>query len=338
MSSNRKVLLFGNGLGLALDPQYFLLETAIRHVWNQEDALDSASKQIITGCLPRSDYEYPHGEDDLDLLQSALSSCELLNWVEAGVSSSGIALLTEQGRHLPQAVKRFVYGVAAFFHSDQHTLPAGFVGPLMSFINATRSHAAVLNYDDLLYGPFVQEKILNGYQGTLVDGMVDAGFRPDRLDRWGGNDFGYYLHLHGSPLFYSREDVAYKLKRSHLKQSAEMLGNHVVLTHVRHKPRVISASYLLSEYWRRLQLALSESSELVVFGYSGQDEHLNQVIRDNAPPVPVRVVEWNGSGSMHARREFWKAQVGRAVELIQLANILEFSDWAQTSVASAQAA
>ena len=87
----RKTIIFGNGLGMALDPEYFSLDRAIGVVWDDKALLDNDSKELIINCLPRASDGRPHGEDELDTLQLALSACDFLN----GISSSRIHWLSD---------------------------------------------------------------------------------------------------------------------------------------------------------------------------------------------------------------------------------------------------
>lgn len=220
----------------------------------------------------------------------------------------------------------FLYRTAMQFHQREHALPSDFTAPLASFIHETSSHIATLNYDNLLYQPMIESYVLRGYSGALVDGLINAGFSEDNLVRKFGRDFGYYMHLHGSPLFVDRDDCIVKLRQSELEEGDEVVGSHIVLTHVKHKETLISASPLLSAYWDYLTKALSESEEAVLFGYSGADRHLNLLLRSRAPAVAT-VVEWNGAGPLAERRIYWRDTLGRDAEIIQLDNILEFTDW-----------
>ena len=47
----RKTLIFGNGLGMALDSQYFMLTNAMAHVWNDPNAISDVHKGLISQCL-----------------------------------------------------------------------------------------------------------------------------------------------------------------------------------------------------------------------------------------------------------------------------------------------
>src|SRR5687768_9780166 len=106
-------------------------------------------------------------------------------------------------------------------------------------------------------------------------------------------------------------------------------ASHIVLTHVRHKPSIIDSSHILSEYWKRLDRALEESENIVLFGYSGCDVHLNhRVIVNASVKKPVHVIEWGGSYDEGERGRFWNKELRNCdVTVHSLENILEFQDW-----------
>ncbi len=318
---SRKTIIFGNGLGMALDAGYFTLDRAIGLVWEKEELLADVSKELIVNCLPEG-VGRPHGEDELDVLQMALSACDLLN----AIPGSRIHWLSENGQQFPNAVRQFIYHTALQFHQSRHVLPDTFLTPLVAFVNETNTHIATLNYDNLLYQPLIERKVLDGYSGALVDGLPDTGFDLEHLERKFGRAFGYYLHLHGSPLFVDRAGTIVKLKQGELFEHSDRISSHIVLTHFRHKATVISASDVLTGYWSKLAEALSESVEILLVGYSGADMHLNSLLL-STNTVPVRIVEWDNAGKPKERSEYWNALLARDVTLVRKANILEFDEW-----------
>lgn len=323
----RKTIIFGNGLGMAIDPAYFSLDRAIGEVWNESDLLDEASKKLVCDCLPGEGNDRPHSEGELDILQLALSACDFLG----RIGESRIHWLSEDGLKFPVAVRKFIYHTALKFHGHPNGLPAEFVDSLAEFIRSTNSHVATLNYDNLLYQPLIEREVLKGYSGALVDGFYSTGFDPDNLERKYGRTFGYYLHLHGSPLFIDREDITYKLQQCDLAdQDTGTLSSHIVLTHFKHKPTVISASALLASYWQKLLEAISESSEVILFGYSGEDDHLNVLLRA-AADTRIRIVEWVGASDDSDRVRYWSELLSQEIELVRLQSILDFRDWNEST-------
>lgn len=318
----RKTIIFGNGLGMALDPVIFSLDRAMECAWN-DGSLTSKQKQLVCNCLPKNHPKRPHGEADLGALQVALSACEFLSRFEA----ADAYWLTDEGRQFPKATRKFIYNTALQFQKTGKSLPSTFVDPLTTFIKQTKSHIGTLNYDNLLYQPLIENGVLNGYSGQLVDGFHRDGFDPDNMERKFGNTFGYYLHLHGSPLFVERDGVVIKLLQSSLTFPKSRVSSHIVLTHFDHKIMVISSSKLLLAYWQLLTQAFDESHEIILFGYSGADEHLNEILK-SLSKKRVKVVEWEGSGNEQQRSSFWRAAIGRDVELVHCSDILTFHDWA----------
>jgi hypothetical protein len=113
--------------------------------------------------------------------------------------------------------------------------------------------------------------------------------------------------------------------RSFLKPTDEC---HIVLTHVAHKPTIIDASPILSEYWRRLDKAVDEAEMVILVGYSGEDLHLNDKLNRNCGEKPVHIIEWSGSGELNSRIKFWNKMLeGCNGEIHHFDNILDFVDW-----------
>jgi len=319
----RKTIIFGNGLGMALDPEFFSLDSAIGRTWGG-DVLSEEQKRLVSQCLPPDAYDRPHGEADMDTLHKALSACDVLNSVGEG----RIHWLTPQGQGFPRAVRRFFYYIARGFHRYSDGLPDPFIDALAGFLEETNSHVATLNYDNLIYQPLIEREVLRGYDGALCDGFHDSGCAPDNLERRYNHDFGYYLHLHGSPLFIDRDRATIKLAQGDEPSSGDVVGSHIVLTHVRHKASVIDASEVLFIYWRYFVQAIGESEEVILLGYSGLDVHLNAILQSSPQHVRFRVVEWNCVGEEAVRVQFWRQRLGREdTVLVRLPSILNFDGW-----------
>lgn len=132
------------------------------------------------------------------------------------------------------------------------------------------------------------------------------------------------MHLHGSPLFIGNNKVM-GASRYFLNPEYE---SHIVLTHVEHKPLIIGSSHILSSYWRRLEKAFEESDQVILFGYSGLDEHLNERIKLRKEEKKLLIVEWEGAGNESDRRRYWEKKVGfPRFRLVRLESILEFTEW-----------
>ncbi|GGY53777.1 hypothetical protein GCM10011297_28080 [Bacterioplanes sanyensis] len=306
---------------MALDPDHFSLTTALEDIWNKENFLTPEQKQLIERCLGRTGA--PKGEHELDTLHQAVTYCKALNRIGQG----DVHWLTEDGRGFPEITAQYIHKVATKLHNYDGNLPDQFENNLVNFIKNTRSHVATLNYDKLLYNSFIDNDIVTGYDGYLVDGMLNSGFSPDALERKYDKKYGYYLHLHGSPLFVNDGQQTSKLSRNQLTVDRNEASEHIVLTHVKHKPSVIAASHVLSTYWDYLQFALSEADEIILFGYSGLDKHLNLLLRPYLTAKSIRVIEWDGAGQQDERNRYWSATLGHTAEIVRLENVTDFINW-----------
>lgn len=253
---------------------------------------------------------------------------------------------TPEARSFPVAIGRFVYEVArrlnanSIQYADDLRL-SPFIQGFIDFIHESKSHVATLNYDTLLYsafnglhqvgGQFL--RVCDGWDGALVDGYTHgAGFCEENFDRRFDRNFGFYLHLHGSPLFVG--SPARKLTRAGLDNHEPESAQHIILSDGRLKPFLITRSPVLSLYWRQLTQALKEAEEIIIFGYGGGDEHLNRAIKFH--DVPKRVVVWDGQAGNHAdendpeslwRNRLCEAQAAHTVQYIPMNDILDFRDW-----------
>lgn len=318
----RSILIFGNGVGLALDSEYFSLGNGLKSVWNDTRHLSVEHKELILSAIEGTTEDTPPtSEDQLDLLQVAIVATEFLSKFEVG----GTSWVSPPAKELPSTFRKYIHEVALHFHRSGYELPDEFLEPLSEYINDTKSHVVTLNYDNLLYDGFRAQGVLDGYSGPLIDGFwTSTGFDEEHLDRHNINRHGWYMHLHGSPLFIGNNKVM-GAGRDFLDPADE---SHIVLTHVEHKPLLIGSSHILSSYWRRLEKAFEESDKIILFGYSGLDEHLNERIKLRKEEKELLIVEWSGAGEKDDRRRYWERKIGFSrFELVQLNNILEFTVW-----------
>lgn len=317
----RALIVFGNGLGMAVDHEYFQLREGLASAWDSTDTFTEDHKRMIASAIPGVDNEhYPEHEDQLDTLQMALVASNFLKSLER----DDVQWLSDGSRELPVAVRRFVHAVAVYFHASNQSLPLNFADALGTFVKETKSHVAVLNYDNLLYDALYVQGVLQGFNGALIDGFLKNGFASENLDRFYPGRLGWYLHLHGSPLFVGNKKVM-RDARDFLDPTHE---SHIVLTHVTHKPSIINSSPILSEYWNRLNRALDEAACVILFGYSGEDLHLNEKIVTAASSKTIHIIEWAGAGEQQARTTYWHQKLqGHKVNLIRLENILDFRNW-----------
>ncbi len=318
---SRSTIIIGNGLGMALDPNFFSLDTALEDVWQDSDCLTEHQKVLIGKCLAeQGSGERPKSEDDLDILHRVVVACGFLN----GVGEGDIHWLNEDGQEFPEAIRKYITAVAWHFHHSQRTLSNNFLTHLSNFLEKSKSHIATLNYDNLLYQELIERELLKGYDGSLVDGFYSNGYDEENLKRKYDRDFGYYLHLHGSPLFIEKNHLIVKQLQG---ESEEIPTSHIVLTHVEHKPSVIDSSYLLKTYWRYFEDAVRESSRIIMFGYSGHDAHLNRIIKSQSKGKKLCVVEWSGTGDIVDRFNFWSNELKGDINLQHIDNILDFAEW-----------
>ena len=309
---------------MALDEDYFSLSTGLKSVWEGSEHFRTEHKRLLVSAIDGlSINDYPQSEEQLDQLQVAIVASEFLRNFE----SVDVKWLSEMSREFPEAFRRFVHEVASYFYDSGKALPDSFVSHLSDFVKETKSHVAVLNYDNLLYDSFTNSGVLSGFDGTLIDGFLKAGFAKGNLDRKNTNMLGWYLHLHGSPLFVGNR----KLMRDQRGFVEPDERSHIVLTHVEHKPLVIASSPILSEYWSRLPKALKEADKVIIFGYSGCDTHLNETVVANCAGKGVNVIEWAGSGDHELRSDFWRKKLSGCgdVKLLHVNNLLGFECWNQ---------
>lgn len=319
---SRSIIIVGNGLGLALNPTYFALQSGLERVWNDTTYLSNEHKGLIRSAISgTSESNPPSSEEQLDTLQVAIIATEFL----CSLEGEGLSWVSEQAKELPSAFKKYIHQVALYFHNSGEHLPQDFISHLSEYINNTKSHVVTLNYDNLLYDAFTTSGVLNGYNGPLIDGFLRAGFNEKNLIRFNRDAHGWYLHLHGSPLYIDNKKVM-RTERFFLNPEEK---NHIVLSHVKHKPLIIGSSHILSSYWRHLDKALDESDKIIIFGYSGLDTHLNNRIRLRNDKE-INIVEWQGAGEKNERVAFWKEALNVSrIELIQESNILEFTSWSR---------
>lgn len=329
----RKLLIFGNGLGRAINNDFFDLQRALQIAWDDPQVLTANQKALIRQCLPEDVIEEvgsdaPRSEGELDRLQNVLAACDEIRKHEC---HGGVSWLTDDGQAFPAAIRRYIHRAACHFHEAPNVLPSEFVNGLKDYLLSSRSHVATLNYDELLYRSFVPTPLFSGFS-CMIDGFV-PGFDKSNLDRHFPTRQSFYLHLHGSPLYYS--DAQNTIRKSSMAGLTQMQGyssSHLVLTHAIHKSAVIQASEVLSEYWRRLEEAIKEVEGIVLFGYGGGDDHLNRLIRENVSGKQLEVVERNHPSyhfqpTRQERFEYWNSLLGKSPLCFWLDNILTHTNW-----------
>ncbi len=321
----RKLLIFGNGLGMAIDAHHYSLTNALNTVWGDDNLWnDTEYRNLIKNCIPSG--QCPISEEELDKLHLVSTSCDYLNNFPNTIA--GTHWLSEYGQEFTQATQEYIHTVASHLFDSANTLPSAFKTALIDFVRTTKSHVATLNYDKLLYEEFINAGICSGFSGQLVDGFTNSGFDSSNLVRLYGRNFGYYMHLHGCPLFKDSNGITHKLSTSQISSGNIFASKHIVLTHIPHKPSVITASEVLSTYWNYLILSLSEVKEIILFGYSGCDTHLNRILKVHANSKIKTIVEWDGDGqTAQQRQQFWDGELGANVNLQRIPDITQFTSW-----------
>jgi hypothetical protein len=319
-------IIVGNGLGMALDPSHFTLQSGLSIAWANLD-LDTQLriKQLVTNG------DNLLTEEQLEKHYGVIHACTMLQRYE----STDLNWLDPRARDFPYQFQKFIENTAwHFFQYDNLTLMENFVKHLKHFIQHNHTHLVTLNYDKLIYSSFVNDdEIMNGYHGELVDGFYRDGFRPHQLIRQFDNHFGWYLHLHGSPLFYTCPKTNL-VKKSLLTDTYDILQNqgireHIVLCSYKLKATRIQQSDLLSTYWHYFLAALNESNKIIVLGYSGNDQHINFEINrwlkdtKTIKGKSILVVEYKDEqDSDLQRRQFWSSKFGEASTYFNSQNLL----------------
>ncbi|WP_064603027.1 SIR2 family protein [Photobacterium sp. J15] len=319
---SRSLIVFGNGLGMALDHRYFSLTNALETIWEGTEHFDAYKKQLIIGSIDGlGEHNAPQGEHQLEKLQIAIVVTDYLKKLEV---EGGPRWLSEHASDLPQAYNKFIHEVAFYFHQSGEFLPNTFLNPLADYIRESKSHVATLNYDNLLYDGLKNKNILNGFD-LLIDGFTrTSGFTSDNLNRFSRRNQAWYMHLHGSPL-YQGDRKLLRDERDNIEWNEK---SHIVLTHIKHKPMIIDSSDILREYWKRLPRAITEAEVIILFGYSGNDTHLNRKITEHAIGKKIHIIEYSGVGTPLDRSLFWNSKfIGFNVEVHLLDSVIDFTEW-----------
>lgn len=332
--------LIGNGLGLSINAEYFSLPYAVKTIFSGSELSKEDKQRIIQLCQNN----IPSQESEFETLQKTVWSCKNLQKYE-----TEIKWLTEDARKLSESFDRLKHYVSKHFFdyyklkeecfsSEQSSFQI-FCRKFKDFIkdDNINSHIFTLNYDSLLYNEFLQdEDIFNGYDGKLIDGLMDSGFSSHALERKFARKFGYYLHLHGSPIVFENLENKNILKTKYDKNNKEWnlsdhISKHIVLTHERLKTTIIDESILLRTYWNYFQKSLSETSRLIIIGYSGNDTHINGAISRYLPHnSTIIIIQREGS---EKKEPYWSkklAYLKQGEEKEKKINILRYSnilDW-----------
>lgn len=334
--------IIGNGIGMALDPGYFSLETGLTASWQ---TFNSREKRLIS----LKNDQCPRSEDELEQQHITATACKRL----LEHKDVNLKFLSSQGESFPETYQEFIYRTAKHFCDYPVKLPEAFIDRLYQYIQDDYPcHIATLNYDKLLYEWLIDKEICKGYYGDLVDGIhnTTGNFCYENLLRLSKKKFGWYLHLHGSPLFRSinggiHKDNIKQVLPDTFKTNGE--HRHIVLANTSYKTDVISGSDLLAVYFDFFINALSESQNVICIGYSGLDEHINFEIKkwitnkimenfdaDLKTKYLIEVIEWENStndtsfweGKFFPKFNYEKVELSEHIVLKvkHLPNILEY--------------
>lgn len=200
------------------------------------------------------------------------------------------------------------------------------------------SSIATLNYDKLIYGAMVAahfDNVLDFDDGFR--GKETPVFRSKALNEAIRQDEGLYLHLHGSPLFLTSQnerggDQIEKKPPGQIPKIPGSSKSHLILNNSYFKQADIEKSALLSSYWKAYRALVAKADRIILFGYSGCDDHLNATINLLGKGNVTRVVEreWEKErcpdGQNIKQGEYWDMVIPGS-ELITMPNILDFRDW-----------
>lgn len=306
--------MIGNGLGRAIDNEYFELEKGMDKAWESLEGYPKI-REIISSIIDPK--EKPEKEQDLKEIQKnifyLIQIRQAYEKLTTGIKKD---ILTDPEKIEKQYYKYLLF-VAKYFsdYKDEETSDEAskFLKGFSDYIETNRPHIATLNYDTILYRHFIKTKIVDGFKGSLADGIADNGFQEGFLYPRFDNNYGCYLHLHGSPLFYTDKDG--KIKKNAHDNGAfapvEDDGNerhHIILCHPEQKYELIQHSSLLSIYFNFFKTALEEAENIIIIGYGGMDEHINDAIRNSMKnkSKKIYIVERSDPDiSDNEKKKFW---------------------------------
>ena len=352
------LFIFGNGLGRSIDNDAYQLNTAMQAVWDKGDnGLSDMQKEIILKALALEGDDIgvgPQEESQIKTIQEVIFACELLQKIEdvrlpfaTDETRNTLAALTKEARELPDALRTYVRQVASQFVDTDNHLTGDFCTPLFDFVYDANNiaHIATTNYDELLYTAYGQQegrddkyKLIDGFHNTVEKELVFDPVKSQENYINGRRRRGWYLHLHGSPLYVDNGSQVRKLRLSDFRVADYTCPGHIVLTHHAFKRRIIEESHILNAYWNIFCEKLFKSTNIILFGMSGDDVHINKAIRDYArEDAIIRIVDWTGESDNERdkKEDLWKGKLGenrfKTENLILLPNVQDFTDWALNS-------
>lgn len=180
------------------------------------------------------------------------------------------------------------------FETSKRINMENYLPDFFNFLKRTKPHIATLNYDLFLYRfivHFVKEenasrneryKYTDGF--TIKNDENSLEFSPKSLKRNLTKLNRFYLHLHGSCLFNSKNNKSEKKRYSDLAVYSD-ISPIVVLTSGNKKYSTVhenhSCSFILHAYNKTLELLLKKCNKLLIIGYGAKDLYLNEIISQN---------------------------------------------------------
>ncbi len=316
----RWTVLVGNGLCRAFD-QYndrFNLTSIINNLGqaSEFEELSAAMEFLST-----------QGPGQLSI-EDALGTLEILSETQDSLARKVRLGLTEEvsDQQAPKAIRRpdtyrlsqFRYQLLKQIHDASEELQRE---PLFSrhaedFLAFLKSHqdedehlridVATLNYETSLYRKlfcsnedWFRKHYSDGFYADEKKIITKDKICQRVLDKRKSR----YLHLHGSYLFVEEGRSGTFRKEENTwfppsQKEAERLV--IVLTNQKEKLRSVKFHDLLDEYHMAFRSSIGDCEKLIVFGYGGGDEYLNEVIRarlslESAPEVLIVQGEYSAN-------------------------------------------
>ncbi len=330
------LILIGNGINCAaVDDDSFNLKTGMEYSWEQIQQ----NKDLVELIKDITGKSKPETEEQLKAIQENILAINSIKQAQAKLHPT-LRGDFENAEIFKNDYSKYLLDVAKYFYNKSLDLQnnnkyKAFLNNLATFIKEnhsqnSRTNIATLNYDAGLYQGLLALGIMKEYYDTtcLVDGFWSqkkGGFKDSNLVRKESNtnNFGWYLHLHGSPIFYSDKDNIHKAK---LEEVDKFTAEHLILCSPSQKYETIMYSELLSEYLHYFKQAVVEAKNIIVIGYGGDDLHINDIIsnfvQDNA-----KIIIIVGSKQGEALRYWQQWQPKFAVKNLynELENVLDIN-------------
>lgn len=283
MKPENTLILVGNGINLATCENCFKLKEGMAYAWGK---IDKKLRDFIRAISQHK----PDAEKQLRSIQDNIFTINKMRSINEKLHHLLKSELKEIKKFRADYNKYLTLIADYFFQQSIISLDAGKYSKLLdnleNFIREnhsenSRTHIATLNYDAALYLGLLRKDILrDSYDDThLSDGFSgkkhNIKFKEENLYRH--NSYGWYMHLHGSPLFYAIEDSTYK---DHIEDyiGDDKNRNHIIACCPSQKYETIFQSEILRTYIDCFKRAITEAKNIILIGYSGNDVHINDML------------------------------------------------------------